>query len=80
MQRGNAKINRIILVTHALHMRRAVEQFQQHGLQVIPAPTLFLSKSDSLDLFSFLPSAKALENSSLVIHEILGRAWYKLRY
>jgi len=73
-------IRRIILVTHALHMRRAVEQFQLQGLQVLPAPTVFLSRTDDLDVFSFLPSARALESSSLVIHEVMGRVWYKLRY
>lgn len=73
-------VRRIILVTHALHMRRAVEQFQLQGLQVLPAPTVFLSRTDDLDIFSFLPSARALEHSSLVIHEMMGRAWYKLRY
>ena len=73
-------ITRIILVTHALHMYRAVEQFQQQDLQVLPAPTVFLSKTRPLNLLSFLPSASALERSSLVIHEIMGRAWYKLRY
>ncbi|TXL23262.1 hypothetical protein BMR03_03245, partial [Methylococcaceae bacterium HT2] len=73
-------VQRIILVTHALHMRRAVEQFELQGFAVMPAPTVFLSRTGSLDLFSFLPSATALEHSSLVIHEIMGRVWYKLRY
>jgi len=73
-------IQRILLVTHALHMRRAVEQFEQQGLQVLAAPTEFLSGPGKIDVFSFLPSAKALEKNSLVIHEIMGRAWYKLRY
>ena len=73
-------VQRIILVTHAFHMRRAVEQFQQQGFRVMPAPTVFWSRSDELSLFSFLPSATALRHSSFVIHEIMGRAWYKLRY
>ena len=73
-------IQRIILVTHALHMRRAIEQFEKQGLKVIPAPTIFLSKAQKIDIFSFLPTANALQNSSLIIHEIIGRAWYALRY
>ncbi len=73
-------IQRILLVTHALHMRRAVEQFEQQGLQVLAAPTEFLSGPGEVDVFSFLPSIKALKNNSSVIHEIMGRAWYKLRY
>lgn len=77
---SKAGVERIVLVTNALHMRRAVEQFQLQGLQVMPAPTLFWSWSDELNLFSFLPSAGALQRSSFVIHEIIGRVWYKLRY
>lgn len=73
-------IQRIILVTHALHMRRAVEQFEQQDLKVIPAPTVFLSKAQKIDIFSFLPTVTALQDSSLVIHEIIGRIWYALRY
>ena len=72
-------MQRIILVTHALHMRRAVQQFELQGFAVMPAPTVFLSHTE-VNLFSFLPSATALERSTLVIHEIMGRAWYKLRY
>ncbi len=73
-------VQRIILVTHALHMRRAVEQFQFQGFHVLPAPTAFLSLSDELSVFSFLPSAAALQCSSAVIHEMMGRLWYQLRY
>ncbi|MDF1582791.1 MAG: YdcF family protein [Methyloprofundus sp.] len=73
-------IQRIILVTHALHMQRAVDQFVQQGFKVLPAPTMFLSRSDELDLLSFIPSAQALQRNTLVIHEIMGRLWYKLRY
>ncbi|MBE0469468.1 MAG: YdcF family protein [Methyloprofundus sp.] len=73
-------IQRIILVTHALHMQRAVDQFVQQGFKVLPAPTMFLSRSDELDLLSFIPSAQALQRNTLVIHEMMGRLWYKLRY
>ncbi len=72
-------INRIVLVTHAMHMGRAVEQFQRVGLTVVPAPTALFSTPD-IDIFSFLPSAYALEMSSMAIHERLGRLWYRIRY
>jgi uncharacterized SAM-binding protein YcdF (DUF218 family) len=36
-------ITHIILVTHAFHMHRAVEQFKQQGLQVMPANGIFIS-------------------------------------
>jgi len=72
-------IKRIILVTHAIHMGRAVKQFERVGLTVIPAPTSLFSHT-KLDIFSFLPSASALEMSSMAIHECLGEIWYGLRY
>jgi len=73
------KINRIILVTAAMHMGRAVAQFKGVGMIVVPAATGFVSIS-KLDLFHFLPSARALEMSSMAIHEWLGQQWYSLRY
>ncbi len=73
------QIDRIILVTHALHMPRAMRQFKKVGFQVTPAPTAFISMS-GFSLYNFLPSARALKLSSLVLHECLGQLWYRLRY
>lgn len=72
-------IKHIILITHAIHMGRAAKQFERAGLTVIPAPTSLFSHS-KLDIFSFLPSASALEMSTMAIHECLGKIWYGLRY
>ncbi len=73
------KIKRVLLVTDALHMGRAVEQFERVGLTVLAAPTNVVN-SHGYKVFDFLPTAKALELSTRVIHEILGRLWYRLRY
>ena len=74
------QINRIILVTHALHMARATEQFRRVGFTVHPAPTAFNSVASPLNLLNLLPSADALAVSSMALHELLGRVWYRLRY
>ncbi len=74
------KISRIILVTHALHMARAVQQFQNAGFQVTPAPTAFISQLDQITALDLIPSAPAFEVSSGVLHELLGRWWYQIRY
>ncbi len=74
------KIYRIILVTQAMHMARAVEQFRNVGFQVTPAPTAFISYPSQITILSFIPSASALEISSMALHEFLGRWWYRLRY
>ena len=72
---------RIFLVTHAWHMPRAVEAFQHFGIEVIPAPTAFAGYDNrGFTLEDILPQARALRDSFLALHELLGRWWYRLRY
>ncbi|MCP5141203.1 MAG: YdcF family protein [Gammaproteobacteria bacterium] len=76
-------IGRIALVTSALHMRRSVEAFEKQGLIVHAAPTDITSREDdphSRWLDGFLPRAGELREFTLVLHEIVGRIWYRLRY
>ena len=75
-------VDNVVLVTHALHMPRAVYCFTQHaGLTVQPAPTAFLSgEGRGQNLFDWLPTAYALSLSRAALHEYLGLAWYRLRY
>lgn len=74
------KISEILLVTHAWHMPRAKRLFEQQGISVISAPTAFLSRTTYNRLSDYLPSALALKNSQLALHEMLGNLWYRLRY
>ncbi len=74
-------IKQILLVTSAWHMQRATQAFEQHDLLVIQAPTAFLGHTnDELGWLQYLPSAKALNQSNLVLNEIVGSWWYQLRY
>jgi uncharacterized SAM-binding protein YcdF (DUF218 family) len=73
-------IDRIILVTHAFHMPRALTEFKKVGFDVEPAPTGYFSTEEALSLFGFIPSAQALTVSTFVFHEHLGLLWYRLRY
>jgi uncharacterized SAM-binding protein YcdF (DUF218 family) len=67
-------INRILLVTSALHMPRAVALFTAQGLQVIPAPTDFeASQPPPPGLLAWLPDAMALDGSGRAIKEIVGK-------
>jgi uncharacterized SAM-binding protein YcdF (DUF218 family) len=74
-----AGIQRIVLVTDALHMPRALSIFTQYGFNVIPAPTGFLSTSPGSPA-DFIPRASALAQSHYALHEWIGLAWYRLRY
>jgi uncharacterized SAM-binding protein YcdF (DUF218 family) len=66
-------IERILLVTHAWHMPRAVPLFEDTGLKIVPAPTGFISFPDTLSLQSFLPSSGGLSVSRYAVYEYLGR-------
>lgn len=72
-----AGVRRILLVTDAMHMRRAKFAFDQTGLVVVPAPTLFFSRSD-FGLLSFIPGAEGLRRSHYAIYEWLGLLQYRL--
>lgn len=76
-----AQIQHVLLVTHALHMPRALAAFAHSGLHVIPAPTGFVGDLSSQPLIiTVLPSAQALQLNRRLGHELLGRIWYWLRY
>ncbi|MDO9636409.1 MAG: YdcF family protein [Thiobacillus sp.] len=73
-----AGVQRIVLVTHAWHLRRAVPLFEAQGLDVIPAGIQFSStRLDSI--FDILPTPAGLRDSTFALHEWLGILWYKLR-
>ncbi len=69
-------VRKIVLVTHAYHMRRAKAAFEAAGLEVIAAPHGFLSGGEAgpLDL---VPSGRALDHSWLALHETIGWYWYR---
>jgi uncharacterized SAM-binding protein YcdF (DUF218 family) len=64
-------VTRILLVTHAFHMRRAQREFGALGIEVIPAPTRIPNSQHDLAL-EFVPSAAALNTSYFAAHELLG--------
>jgi uncharacterized SAM-binding protein YcdF (DUF218 family) len=71
-------IHRILLVTHAWHMPRAMWAFQHSGIQAIPAPTGFINEVDSNRDHPWLPSARAMYETRLAFHEIVGILWYRV--
>ena len=69
-----------LLVTSAWHMPRAVYSFRKHGMEPVPAPTLYRSDPAPPLPTDFLPSSGGFERSSLALHEYLGLLYYWLRY
>ena len=77
-QLAGAKIDRIALVTHAMHMPRARLVFKQAGFSVIEAPTGFCTLRPP-GILNYLPSAQGLELSRTVLYEVIGLGWYHVR-
>ena len=68
----DAGITRIALVSQAWHLPRAAALFEAQGLEVIAAPVGFATQPPST-IKQALPSIGALDNSTLALHEWLGR-------
>ena len=74
------KNSKLILVTTASHMPRALKAFQALDLNVIEYPVDFKNTSSNYTIMSFIPSAGALSETSNFVREIIGRIYYKIRY
>ena len=67
-------IDRILLVTSALHMPRALALFQAQGLHVVPAPTDFEgNRAPPAGALAWLPDALYLDGSGRAMKEIVGK-------
>ena len=68
---------RLVLVTSAAHMPRAMLHFQAVGLDPLPAPTQHLAgRASGRRLRDWLPSAANLRKTESALHEYLGLlAW-----
>jgi uncharacterized SAM-binding protein YcdF (DUF218 family) len=82
-------IDRIILITSAMHMPRSYRIFTNQGLTVIPAPADYnityneQAVDRSFDLTAFilrlLPTAENLNLTSRALKEYMGLVVYRLR-
>ncbi|KJH71276.1 YdcF family protein [Aliterella atlantica] len=84
-QRG---INRILLVTSAMHMPRSLAIFKRQKIDAVAAPTDFLISSNEIQeiqgtvearLLNLLPDSSHLQNFTRALKEYVGLLIYKLR-
>ncbi len=86
---GNARLNnpllariggrRVLLATHAWHIKRASERLRAQGLAVLEAPTVItLPISDARDPKLWIPRLWALALSKRSMQERMGEAWHRL--
>lgn len=73
-------VKRVLLVTSAIHMPRALATFQTFGINVIPSPTDYIEEDrKNYEIIDFLPDLDSLGKTSLVIKEYLGMMVYRWR-
>ena len=83
---GPAGIHRVLVVTHAWHMRRSLLAFRGSGLEARPAsvwrtgyPGIGSAWAPVSILGALLPRAGEWHRSYFALHEWIGIAWYWLR-
>lgn len=67
----NLKNKRVLLVTSASHMRRVSGYFELCDINIIPAPTDYLTKPD-IDIALNMPSGQSIYTIKRALHEHLG--------
>jgi uncharacterized SAM-binding protein YcdF (DUF218 family) len=72
-------LRRVLLVTSAVHMPRALAIFRSLGVDAIPAPTDFSGGRPPSpgELMAWLPSADSLRATSIALKEYLGILVYR---
>lgn len=75
----SAGVQSVYLVTHAWHMPRARMAFERAGIKVVAAPMGYKTHT-GLRPLDFFPDPRAYENSFNFFHELLGIAWYRLKF
>lgn len=70
----------ILVVTHALHMRRALFWFRQAGFDPVPAPCEPAVKMETdRSPYHFWPSAQKIILTRKLFHEWVGMLWARLK-
>ncbi|MGX9418342.1 envelope biogenesis factor ElyC [Vibrio sp. RC27] len=68
---------KLVVVTSASHMRRAIVEFHSARVFPIPAPTNFLAQRDIKQAWEkYLPRARYLEQTERYWYETLGLLWH----
>jgi uncharacterized SAM-binding protein YcdF (DUF218 family) len=75
-------VDRVLLVTHAFHMPRALLSAEAAAIDAVPAPCCFEHTPAALRkpgaITDWLPTPGVLGKSYLMLHEMAGLAWYGL--
>ena len=72
-------IRRIVLVTDAIHLRRAEGCFRSQGFDVLPSGCGYCASEFEWSPADFLPSVGAAVDMQRVLHEWIGIVYYRVR-
>lgn len=71
-------IKKIILVTSAFHMQRALFLFSNAGLEIRPMPVDYRGNQEDIGILKYIPSVSALSMTDMVVRELCLRFYYLL--
>jgi len=69
---ARAGVHKVVLVTSSAHMARSVVEFNQAGIDAVPAPAEMWTRREK-GVLAFVPNANALTRSQRALYEGLGR-------
>jgi uncharacterized SAM-binding protein YcdF (DUF218 family) len=72
------RLSKVVLVTDAIHMRRAAACFRKEGIEVVPAPCHYRAEWDGWTT-ALVPNPMAAGGCHKAAHEWIGILWYRLR-
>jgi len=82
----DSDVDTILLVTSALHMKRALWTFEKvrektgTSIEIIPCPGDYRTDKLPLNFRSYLPSYGSLDVFSAAMHEWIGNLFYQLKF
>jgi uncharacterized SAM-binding protein YcdF (DUF218 family) len=68
------------VITSAFHMPRAMQVFRAHGIDPLPIAVDYRQGSGRLTFMDFIPSSGALDDVSIFAREMIGRAYYHIKF
>ena len=75
----NRQLTRVLLVTSAFHMPRALATFPGVGIDAIPSSSSIGAELAQPTLLNWIPSLNGLETMQSVVHEKIGIFIYRIR-
>lgn len=74
------RTDRIGVSTSAWHLPRVMAEFRRYFSNAIAIPCDYGSLGSGDGWSNFIPSVNALEKNTTIIHEFIGRCWYRFRH